>query len=223
MSAVGFDEKQLETLLDLHGQVRVQEQRDTEGLEKLGVGEGESLAPVYQDLVVLYAGGKTATEADLAGLAPRLEAARLAAYGATDPRGAHYGAVMRVLDTVAKWVRTLPQEQQDRLGQCRFFLQRRLGPFTNPGDYEKWLGTAWNGSDFASLRANGRPVDEGQMDIGGLWADDASADQSLPGLRVAVLLLFALEEEGFAEAVQVRLGTRAPDDYTPADGNTPPM
>ncbi len=216
MSSVGFDEKQLGTLLVLHEQVRVQEERDRAALEQLGVGEAESLAPVYQDLVTLYAHGADATEADLTALAPRLETARSSAYGATDPRGAHYGAVMHVLDTVAKWVRTLPKEQQDRLGQCRFFLQRRLGPFTNPGDYEKWLGTAWNGSDFASLRANGRPVDEGQMDIGGLWTDDASADQSLPGLRVAVLLLFALEQEGFAEAVQVRLGVRAPDDYTPA-------
>jgi hypothetical protein len=165
-------------------------------------------------LVNGYANGGTVSEAQLATYVPKLDAARVTSYGATDPRQAHYASVSRTLARVNKWVETLPLDQQTRLGECRFFLQRRLGPFTNPGDYEKWLGTAWNGSDFASLRAGGRPVDEGQMDIGGLWADDASADQSLPGLRVAVLLLFAMQEDGFVEAVQVRMGARDPADYT---------
>ena len=54
------------------------------------------------------------------------------------------------------------------------------------------------------------------MDIGGLWASDEAdkgPNQGLDGLKVAVLLLFAMEEEGFVEAVEVRLGRRAPGDY----------
>lgn len=214
MNAVGFSNEQLEGLLHLASTVRAAEERDTNALAALGAAEGESLLPVYQDLVAQYAAGGNATDAQLAPFAARLEGARTAAYGGTDPRGAHYAAVSRALELVNRWVQSVPANQQRTLGECRFFLQRRLGPFTNPGDYEKWLGTAWNGADFASLRAAGRPVDEGQMDIGGLWADDASADQSLPGLRVAVLLLFAIEEDGFMEAAQVRMGTRRADDYS---------
>ena len=215
MDSVQFAKAQLDSLLVLTEVVRAAQRQDERDLAGLGPAEGAAFGPVYQDLVNQYANGGTATEAQLATYVPKLDAARATSYGATDPRRSHYASVSRTLAQVSKWVETLPLEQQKRLGECRFFLQRRLGPFTNPGDYEKWLGTAWNGSDFASLRAGGRPVDEGQMDIGGLWADDASADQSLPGLRVAVLLLFAMEEDGFVEAVQVRMGTRDPADYTP--------
>ncbi|MSP55593.1 MAG: hypothetical protein EXR69_08325 [Myxococcales bacterium] len=218
MNAVGFSNEQLDGLIHVAATVRAAEDRDEAELAAIGGAEGESLRPVYQDLVQIYAAGGTATDAQLAPFASRLEAGRLSAYGGTDPRGAHYAAVSRALEFVNRWVAAVPEEQKQKLGECRFFLQRRLGPFTNPGDYEKWLGTAWNGADFASLRAAGRPVDEGQMDIGGLWADDASADQSLPGLRVAVLLLFAIEEDGFVEAAEVRMGTRKPDDYSSSEG-----
>ncbi len=222
MDAVGFSKEQLDGLLYLTSTVRAAEARDAAALATLGVAEGRSLQPIYQDLVDQYANGGTATEAQLTPYASRLEAADKDAYGGTDPRGAHYAAVTRALELVNKWVANVPEAQKAKLGECRFFLQRKLGPFTNPGDYEKWLGTAWNGADFASLRAGGRPVDEGQMDIGGLWTDDASADQSLPGLRVAVLVLFAIEEDGFPSAVQVRMGTRNPDDYT-GDGSILPV
>ncbi len=214
MDSVGFTPEQLEGLLYLAGRVREGESRDDEMLAEIGRAEGEHLAPVYDDLVALYANGKTVTEEQLTPFSKRLEDARVQAYGGTEPRGMHYAAINRLLQLGIRWVETLPMAQQVRLGECRFFLQRRLGPFTNPGDYGKWLGTAWNGADFASLRAGGRPVDEGQMDIGGLWADDAAADQSLPGMRVAVLLLFAIEEDGFVEAIEVRQGKRAPGDYT---------
>ena len=220
MNSVQFAKEQLDSLLVLTEAVRAAKSKDAQLLAGLGSAEAASFGPVYQDLVNQYANGGTATEAQLATYVPKLDAARATSYGATDPRKAHYASVSRTLARVSKWVETLPLDQQKRLGECRFFLQRRLGPFTNPGDYEKWLGTAWNGSDFASLRAGGRPVDEGQMDIGGLWADDAGADQSLLGLRVAVLLLFAMQEDGFVEAVQVRLGTRDPADYTP-NSDTP--
>lgn len=216
MDVVGFNVDQLGGLMQLAYAVRAEEAKEDAALRSLDGTETAALTPVYQDLVNVYANGGTATDAQLEPFAARLDAARTEAYGSTDPRSAHYAAVSRTLATVSKWVSALPDAQKANLGASRFFLQRRLGPFTNPGDYEKWLGTAWNGADFASLRAQGRPVDEGQMDIGGLWTDDASADQTLPGLRVAVLLLFAIEEDGFIEAVQVRLGTRAPDDYSPA-------
>lgn len=216
MDSVGFTADQLGGLAQLARAVRGQEARENASLATLDQSENVTITPVYQDLVNVYANGGTATDAQLAPFAARLEAARTEAYGATDPHTAHYAAVNRALATVSKWVSALPQAQKDRLGEARFFLQRKLGPFTNPGDYEKWLGTAWNGADFASLRAQGRPVDEGQMDIGGLWTDDASADQALPGLRVAVVLLFAIEQDGFLEAIEVRLGTRAPNDYSPA-------
>lgn len=214
MDAVGFTSDQLRSLLGLAAQVRATEARDEEILAQIGEAEGRALTPVYQDLVARYANGAKVSDGDLEPFSARLDAARLQAYAGSDPRAAHYRSVRTALDQVGKWAATATSEQRARLGECRFFLQRKLGPFTNPGDYEKWLGTAWNGADFASLRAAGRPVDEGQMDIGGLWTDDGAIEPSNPGIRIAVLLLFAIEEEGFVEAVEVRLGTRAPEDYS---------
>lgn len=224
-SYVGFDSKQLTSLIALSDTVRDQEIQGTRDLKALGDSEGAALNPVYQDLIGRYANGATVTETELQGAATRLEQAKIQAYGSTDPRGAHYQGVMKVLRMVNGWVSAQPKEMQEKIGACRFFLQRRLGPFTNPGDYGLWLGTAWNGANFASLKTEFRPVDEGQMDIGGLWGADEVENiskTSLHGLRVAVLLLFAIETEGFVEALEVRLGTREPADYHPREPVNPP-
>ena len=215
---VNFDGKQLQELVQLAAVVHRIEAEQARDRKLLDGSESAALTPVYQQLIGRYAGGGTVTEGQLGDYAVALERARVAAYGGTDPRGAHYQGVMKALRTVNGWVVKLSTEQQQRLGACRFFLQRRLGPFTNPGDYGLWLGTAWSGANFASLKTELRPVDEGQLDIGGLWSADEvekSPEGSLHGLRVSVLLLFAIESEGFVEALQVRLGTRAPDDYQP--------
>lgn len=219
-SYVGFDPKQLTSLIGLSDTVRDLEAQGARDLQALGESEGTALNPVYQDLIGRYANGSTVTETELQGAADRLEQAKIQAYGGTDPRGAHYQGVMKVLRMVNSWVSAQPKEMQEKIGACRFFLQRRLGPFTNPGDYGLWLGTAWSGANFASLKTELRPVDEGQMDIGGLWGADEvenSPEASLHGLRVAVLLLFAMETEGFVEALEVRLGTREPGDYHPRE------
>lgn len=213
---VGFDNAQLQALLALSDTVQKIEAEGERDLTLLGESEKTALTPVYQDLIGSYANQGIPSKEQLQAKATVLENARKEAYGGTDPRGAHYQNVVKALKKIHNWVETLPGDQQTRLGACRFFLQRRLGPFTNPGDYGLWLGTAWSGANFASLKTEGRPVDEGQMDIGGLWSADEvtnSPETSLHGLRVSVLLLFAIESPGFVEALQVRMGSRAADAY----------
>jgi hypothetical protein len=215
---VNFSKAQLQELIELSDAVHRIELEGERDFRLLDQSESEALNPVYQGLIEKYANGATVEDTQLQQDAVLLERAKVAAYGGTDPRGAHYQQVMKALRKVNGWVANLSTEMQEHLGACRFFLQRRLGPFTNPGDYQLWLGTAWSGANFASLKTELRPVDEGQMDIGGLWSADEvekSPEGSLHGLRVAVLLLFAMESEGFVEALEVRAGTRKPDDYQP--------
>ena len=213
---VNFSPEQLEALLKISDAVHRIEAENARDMQLLDETESAALVPAYQELITHYANEGTVGDTELGAESLTLERARLAAYGGTDPRGAHYQGVMKALRKVNGWVANQPEDMQKRMGACRFFLQRRLGPFTNPGDYGLWLGTAWSGANFASLKTELRPVDEGQMDIGGLWSADEvekSPEGSLHGLRVAVLLLFAIESEGFPEALEVRMGSRNPDDY----------
>lgn len=214
---VAFDRAQLQNLLGLTKQIRnmqAQSERDLQGLRD---SEAQNLSPLYQELVARYAKDPPPTEKELEEYGRRLEQARQQSYGGTDPKGAHFQQVKKALTRVQGWVEKLPEDQKNRISACRFFLQRKLGPFTNPGDYGLWLGTAWSGANFASLKTEMRPVDEGQMDIGGLFSsEDAEKGRdgaALQGLRVAVLLLFAIETDGFLEAVEVRMGERDPGSY----------
>ena len=137
MHAVAFTPAQLDGLLALAAQARVDEAESAAAIARVDAAEGASLPPVYDELVALYANGADVRDTDFAPLAPRLEAARTQAYGAADPRTERYAYVARTLWRVRLWAEALPERQQERLGECRFFLQRRLGPFTAPGDYGK--------------------------------------------------------------------------------------
>lgn len=214
---VAFEDRQVQELLALTRQILSMDAQAERDLAGLKAAEDQALRPLYQELIDRYATQKIPSDRELQAYGLRLEEARKEAYGGTEPRGAHYQQLKKALTRVQAWVEKLPSPQQDRLSACRFFLQRRLGPFTNPGDYGLWLGTAWSGANFASLKTEMRPVDEGQMDIGGLFgSEDAEKGKdgaALQGLRIAVLLLFAMETSGFPETLEVRLGQRDPRSY----------
>jgi hypothetical protein len=96
-----------------------------------------------------------------------------------------------------------------RLGESRFLLGRKLGPFVNPGDYGDLVGTMWDGGDFGSLRATVRPTDEGHLDLGGLWsveAMQAGPDRRLEGFQLEALVFLAVLEDALSDAIAIRLG-----------------
>jgi hypothetical protein len=212
LHAVAFSPEQLEQLILLSKQVKEEEAAMKIYTTNIGAAEEKELAPIYREIAALYVGGNEVTDEELAPYAKRLEEARARAVGGQDPRMIHYQQVGKTLRQVQEWVATLSPEQEKKIEDCRFFLQRRLGPFTNPGDYGTWLGSAWGSSSFAILKTQTRPENEGQMDIGGLWSADApeAGGNQTQGLKAAILLLFAVQEEGFVEAVEVRLGRRTP-------------
>lgn len=216
---VAFTMEQLSSFASLASELARLRAEDEAYLAEVDAREAATLTPVYAELIALYAGSEPVTDDQLAPLSKALEAARVAAYpDGVDPRARHYTHVRLALSRVSRWLGSVPAAQVARVADCRFFLQRRLGPFIAPGDYSKWLGTAWNGSDYASLRTGVRPENEGMMDIGGLWSyeplasDDAA---SITDLRAAVLVLLAVETEGFEEAIAVARGERAVDDFSP--------
>lgn len=219
MDALALSGPQVEGMMRLAWELRAEAARAEEERAAADEAERERVLPVYEELVRLYARGTPVTDAELDGLATRLEAARLAVDGPEGRVKGAYARAWRRLQRVQPWIDTLTDPQQAALAQCRFFLARRFGPFTNPGDYGDWLGTTWTAGDFGALRATLRPDDEGHMDIGGLWAAEdlrGRPGQRLQGLQLSVLVLFALEEEGLVEAGEVRLGRRAPLDFTAA-------
>lgn len=224
MDALALTPAQVEGMLALAWELRAEAERAAEELAGVDRAEREQVEPIYRELIQLYARGAPVSDAELEPLAARLEAARAAVDGPEGRVKPEYVRAWRRLQRVQPWIDTLTDAQQAELATCRFFLARRHGPFTNPGDYGEWLGTAWTGGDFGSLRATLRPTDEGHMDIGGLWAAEdlrGRPGQRLQGLQLAVLVLFAMEEEGLIEAGEVRLGRRAPLDFTPAVAPTP--
>lgn len=217
LDVIDLSPTQLEAILTLARDVRAEDARWARERERIGAAEATELGPLYAELVRLYAGPGPIRDVDLAPFAPRLETARTAAYGGRDPRATRVEAIQGLLDRVKGWARTLSESQQSRLAASRYFLRRQLDPLGTPGAHETWLGSEWSASDFSALHTPGRAEDEGPMDIGGLWASDAiapteSADGRL--LRLAVVAIYAMHEAGFLEAVEVRAGRRAWDDYS---------
>lgn len=226
LGAMAFTPDQLRSLLTLTWEVRAARDADAAERAAIGAREAAELTPVYDAITTLYATTPSPSEADLAALRARLEAARAAAYAGQDPAAARLARVRALMDRTGAWASALPADQQARLAECRFFLQHRLGPYSDADSPSAWLGTTSGGADFAALATRERPA-TGEMDLGGLWArpsagpdGSASPDAAgIRGLRAAALLLVALQEDGLPDALEVRLGLRAPTDYAPA---TPP-
>ncbi len=190
--------------------------------EALGARELAAYGPVYDALEARLATGTPLSEAEGAAFAEQLVAARATVYADGDPRAAHYARVRGLLGAVRPWIAGLTEAQRERLGESRFLLARRLGPFVNPGDYGDLVGTMWDGGDFGSLRATVRPTEEGHLDLGGLWsveAMQAGPDRRLEGFQLEALVFLAALEAELPGAIKLRLGD--PVAASPADGPAP--
>lgn len=209
LAAMELDTVQLRGLDALAAAVREKQATLDAARAAVGAKEAAALGPIYAALEARLAQPETMTEAESAGFAERLEAARAELYGQGDLRAAHYAGINWLLEAVRPWIKTLSTAQQATLGESRFFLGRRLGPFVNPGDYGALVGTMWDGGDFGSLRATVRPTEEGHLDLGGLWSIEsmqAGPDRRVEGLQSEAILFMALQEAELPRAIALRLG-----------------
>jgi hypothetical protein len=214
LEVLGLDAAQLAGLLALaeaHAILREQERLAREALD---ARELEAYGPPYRALLALLEQPGQPPDADLARIAEQLELAR-ATTGSDQERAQHFRRIHTYLDQVRVWVETLDAGQQERLRGCLFLLQRRLGPFTNPGDYSEVVSPLWGAGDFGSLTRTVRPPDERPLDIATLWSvenTDGKHELRIHGLQLQALVLLALEEPALADAADSRLrqitGTR---------------
>lgn len=215
LSEAGFTPAELEALKALAMAAKAAEAEALARAEAAGVAEA-ALTPALQAIAARYAAGPPPEDAELAALGAALEAARAPL---EDPRKATWEALTAQLRAAEAWVTTLPAQRQEHLADARFFLQHRAGALSTPGAYTDWLGTPWNGADFGALRVTPPGDDEPEMNVGGLWTADVvghGPDSRIRGARLAALLVLAFTEPGLVEAIEVRLGQRAVEDYPPA-------
>ncbi len=205
----------LQDLVALNQRLQAEARAET---ETLGAREAALLNPIYAELLGLYARPAPPTEAELAPLAARLEQARAKVEEGIDPHGARFDRVVELFEACAALVRSLPEDRRRALGEARFFLGRKLGPFSTPGEGAALLGSTWEALDFAALKVDPRDATEGHMDIGGLWAAErvrGGQSDSLLENQLATILMVASAMEGLNQAIEVRLGQRAALDFNP--------
>ncbi|MES2640492.1 MAG: hypothetical protein V4850_13450 [Myxococcota bacterium] len=225
LAAMELDAPQLDALAALAVDVHQREATIAAARAEVGAREQALLGPLYAELGARLAAPEAITEVESAAFAARLEAARAEAYAGEDPRAVHYTVLNGLLEAVRPWIRSLSAAQRATLGESRFFLGRRLGPFVNPGDYGALVGTMWDGGDFGSLRATVRPTDEGHLDLGGLWsieAMQAGPDRKLEGLQVEAILFMALQDAELPAAIELRRRAAGMAGFTAADAPASP-
>lgn len=209
LAAMELTPEQLRGLAALADDVRVAEVAVRAARKEVGAKELAAYEAVYAAIEARAARPEPMTEAEAGAFAEALAAARTAVYTGEDPRAAHYARVRALLARVRPWMATLSDTQRARLSESRFVLARRVGPFVNPGDYGDLVGTMWDGGDFGSLRATQRTVDEGHLDLGGLWSVEkmqAGPDRRLEGFQLEALVLFVALDEQVPAAIALRLG-----------------
>jgi hypothetical protein len=207
--AVGLSDPQAAQLAALAAQVRAAATAEEEARAEAARREAEALGPIYLELVGRLAQPGSLPDAAFSDYAKRLGEAR-ASLG-DDPRAASYARVRTLLTAIRTFTDHLRPEQKATLAQCRFFLGKRMGPLSSPGDNSLLVGTNWDGGDFSSLRSTERAAGEEQMDLGGLWSTEAlraSPGEYATAGQLDAILLLALLEPGFAEALEVRRGQR---------------
>jgi hypothetical protein len=197
-------------LADAHAALKEEERRVHAALD---AREIEAYGPPYRALLALIEQPGEPSDAELTRLAEQLGQAR-AATGSDLERAEHYHRLHTFLGQVRVWVETLDTGQQERLRGCLFLLQRRLGPFTNPGDYSDVVSPLWGAGDFGSLTRTVRPPNERPLDIATLWTvenTDGKHELRIHGLQMQALVFLALEEPALAAAATARLGLPAPE------------
>lgn len=195
----------LRALIDLHSRLLEEDRRAREELDQR---ELTLIGPAYHQLLVLLAQPGPVPTERVEEIAREIQGARHRA-GTDRFRDEHTRRIATHMQDIASWIGTLGPEQRARLIDCLFLLRRRLGPFTDPGDYGELVDPLWKAGDFGSLARTVRPQDEPPLDIGGLWSLEGATGRMEPtirGLQLQALVFMALEEPALSEAIVLSQG-----------------
>jgi len=217
-TSMDLTEEQLGGLASVREALAAREATIRTAEKAAAAAEAEALRPVYADLLPLLAQGHEADPEELAAAGTRLSEARDRSGRGTLSRIRHE-QLRSMLEDTRGWIDELTPDQQLVLGSSRFMLRHEVGPLVAPGDHSELLGTVWDGASFDSLVLGRLPEGEEPLDIGGLWASEDvrnTPDKRLGGVQKQVLVLLAARSPGLGQAIEVALGSRAPDDFDDA-------
>lgn len=224
LSGLSPSREQLEGLRDL-ARVRADLEREaSDERAELNAREQELLPPLYNEIAALYSRPSAPTREELAEVARRLESARAEVEAGIEPARAQYTRVTRLFVVAKETAGLFTEDQRPALAAARFLLGRSVHPLSTPGGEVANLGSTWDAMDFAALKVDPRDADEGQMDVGGLFAAERlgqAGSSVLVENQLASILMVASGTPGFAEAVGASAGSPSPRGADPSDEPAP--
>ncbi|MEC8423231.1 MAG: hypothetical protein VX000_05600 [Myxococcota bacterium] len=227
LSGLSPSPEQLEGLRRL---ARVRSQLEREAADEralLDSRERVLLPPVYDDIAALYSRPAPPSSAELASLAVRLESARAEVEKGIDPARAQYTRVTRLFVVAQETASLFPEDQRPALAAARFLLGRSVHPLSTPGGEVASLGSTWDAMDFAALKVDPRDDEEGEMDVGGLFAAERlgqAGSSVLVENQLASILMVASGTPGFSDAIGASTSGHPADPAVPGGlGGGPSM
>jgi len=198
-------------------QVQERTKADHEMVSKTIEQDGLLLGTEYERLIIAFSGAAIPSEEILASAAQHITKARTEIANRKALRKKQKERFLKLISVVRPWISSLSSQQREQLGHHRFFLTRRLGPYTTPRDYGDFVGIAWDGGDFTGLRSTIRLEGEHQMNLGGLWTTErlrAPPMGYLTDIQLSAITVMAMQEEQFIPAIEIKLGEREPLDFS---------
>ena len=136
---------------------------------------------------------------------------------------ARLAALQSVLEAEQPFLRSLSPRQEHLMADAVFFLRHRLDPVGTPGDFRSLVGNTYEPGQYAVLQRGLDDVTRAPLDIGGLWQDAGGREGHVFfDARREVLLLLALMEPGFMEAVAAARTLAAAEDASAGPSPTAP-
>ena len=214
LQRLALSDGQLEQLHQLHRATA--ERRDSIAAAEQEAARrwAEQAAPTYAALEALLLDGVPADDPRMTQLAEQLAAVRAEAAPEDELLRIRMQGIRATLEAEGDFLRTLSPAQEIALLDGLFVLRSHLDPVGTPGDFRALVGTTYDPGQYAVLTRGTGASAADQLNIAGLWSDDA--DQNSPVFHQArreVLLYLALIDPALGEALQ-RLRAQAPP--TPA-------
>jgi len=175
------------------------------------------LGPEYERLIVAFSVATPPSNEMLMSAGQHIKETRKEISSRANLRKYQKARFQKLMDVVRPWISSLSSYQREQLGHHRFFLSRRLGPYTAPRDYGDFVGFAWDGGDFTGLRSTIRLEGEREMNIGGLWTTERLRSPPmgyLTDIQLSAITVMAMQEEQFIPAIEIKLGEREPLDFS---------
>lgn len=215
--------RQLDLLGQIHGVA-------SERLQRMKEREAEVVARwqahedrVYGELWTRMSEGAPVDSPELNALLDELRELRSGGVRERDLVTARLASLQSVLDAEQPFLRSLSPRQEHLMADSVFFLRHRLDPVGTPGDFRMLVGNTYEPGQYAVLQRGLDDVTRAPLDIGGLWQDAGGREGHVFfDARREVLLLMALLEPGFLDALSAARALAAAEEEATGPSSTPP-